>query len=54
MPSGFVEHEDGVASRLHLPGDLVEMQLHRLRVALGQDEADRLALPRTDRAEDVG
>src|SRR5271157_742796 len=54
MPSGFVEHEDGVATRRNVLGDFIEMQLHRLDVAPGQDQADRLALLRADRAEDVG
>ena len=54
VPSGLVEHEDGMASRLYVFGDLIEMELHRLGVALGQDEADRLAVLRTDRAENVG
>src|SRR4029077_18289570 len=54
VPSGPVEQKYGVASRLHVLGDLIEMQLHRLSVALGQDKAGRLAVLRTDRAEDVG
>ena len=54
MPTGLVEHEEGVASRRNAFGDLLQMQLHRLGVALGQDEADRLAFLGADRAEDVG
>src|SRR5271165_2236385 len=50
----LVEHEDGVTSRLDVLGDFVQMELHRLDVAPGQDQADRLALFRADRAEDVG
>ena len=54
MPSGPVEHEEGVASRRDVFGDFLQMQLHRLGVALGQDEADRLAFLGANRAENVG
>lgn len=54
MPSSLVEHEDGVATGRDILGDFVQMQLHRLDIAPGQDQADRLAFLRTDRAEDVG
>ncbi len=43
-----------MAARRDILGDFVQMQLHRLGIALGQDQADRLALFRADRAEDVG
>ena len=43
-----------MASRRDILGDFIQMQLHRFGVALGQDQADRLALFRTDRAEDIG
>ena len=39
MPSGPVEDEHGVSSRRHLGRDCVEMPLHGLGVAAGQDEA---------------
>jgi hypothetical protein len=54
MPSRLIEDEDSVAPRRDILGDFIEMQLHRLGVALGQDQADRLAFPWADRAEDVG
>ena len=54
MPSRLVEQENGVAPGGNVLGDLIQMQLHRLDVALGQDQADRLAFLRADRAEDVG
>src|ERR1700729_3185175 len=54
MPSGFVEHEDGMTSRLDVLCDFVQMQLHRLDVAPGQDQADGLALFRANRAKDIG
>ena len=31
--------------------DLGQMQVHRLDIALGQDQANRLAVKRADRAE---
>ena len=34
--------------------DFVQMQLHRLDVAPGQDQADGLALLRANRAKDIG
>jgi len=54
MPSGFVEHEDGMTSWLDVLCDFVQMQLHRLDVAPGQDQADGLALLRANRAKDIG
>jgi hypothetical protein len=54
MPTRLIEQQDGVASRRDLLGDFIEMQLHRLGVAPRQDQADRLAFFRADRAEDVG
>jgi hypothetical protein len=54
MPSRLIEKQDGLAPRRDVLGDFVEMQLHCLGVALRQDQADRLAFPRADRAEDVG
>ena len=51
MPTRLIEQQDGVASGRDLLGDFIEMQLHRLGVALGQDQADRLAF---FRADDVG
>ena len=40
--------------RRNLRGDLGEMQVHRLGVATRHDERRAFALPRTDRAENVG
>ena len=54
MPAGLVEDEDGVGARRDRGTDLVEMRLHRGRVAVGHDETSALALIRADRAEDVG
>ena len=54
VPTRLIEKQDGVASRRDILGDFIEMQLHRLGVAPRQDQADRLAFFRADRAEDVG
>jgi hypothetical protein len=54
VPSRLIEKQDGMASRRDILGDFIQMQLHRFGVALWQDQADRLALFRTDRAEDIG
>jgi hypothetical protein len=53
MPSRLIEKQDGMAPGRNVLSDFVEMQLHRLGVALRQNQADRLALFGTDRAEDV-
>ena len=53
-PSRLIEKQDGMASRRDILSDFIQVQLHRFGVALGQDQADRLARFRTDRAEDVG
>jgi hypothetical protein len=54
MPAGLIGEEHGVSARRHGRGDLDEMQIHRLCVAGGQDQAGALALLRTDGTEDVG
>jgi len=54
MPSRPIDKQDGVTSRRNILDDFIEMQLHRLGVALGQDQADRLAFLWADRAENVG
>ena len=53
-PSRLIEKQDGMASRRDILSDFIQVQLHRFGVAFGQDQADRLARFRTDRAEDVG
>ena len=45
---------DGMGAGSHGNADLCKMQVHRMRVAKGQDEPRPLALGWTDRAEDVG
>ena len=54
MPSGLIEDEHGVGSQRYLGRDFVEMPLHGLGVASGQDEAGADATLRADGAEDVG
>ena len=54
VPSGLVEDEDGMGARRDGGADLMEMRLHRLRVAVGHHQAGALALSRADRPEDVG
>ena len=54
MPSRLIEKQGGVAPGRNVLGDFIEMQLHRLGVALRQNQADRVAFFRADRAEDVG
>jgi hypothetical protein len=54
MPAGLIDQHHGMRFRRDLGGDFGEMEGHRLGVALGHDQADRLAFFRADRAEDVG
>ena len=54
MPTGLIEDEHGVGSRRHLGRDFVEMPLHGLGVAVGQDEAGTDATLRADGAENIG
>ena len=53
VPSGLIDQEHGVGAWRDGLGDLDEMQVHRLGVAGGQDQAGALALLRTDGTEDV-
>jgi len=54
VPSGLVEHEDGMGAWADLGGDFVEVPLHGLGVAAGQDEGGADAALGADGAEDVG
>lgn len=54
MPSGLVHQEHGVGARCHRLCDFGKMQVHRHRIAPGQDEARCLAFLRADGAEGVG
>ena len=54
MPSGLVEQEDGMGAWPHLGGDFVQVPLHGLGVAAGQDEGGADPALGTDGAENVG
>ena len=53
MPACLIEQENGVFAGCDSPADFLKMQVHRLRVAQGQNEACALALVGADCAEDV-
>ena len=54
MPSGLVEHDEGMGSGFDGEGDLGEMSVECLRVGVGHDETGRFSFHRADGAEDVG
>jgi hypothetical protein len=54
MPSGPVEDKHGVSARRHLGRNFIEMPLHGVGVATGQDEARADATCGTDGTEDIG
>ena len=54
MPCGAVDDEHGVSARRYLGRDFIEMPLHGLGIAAGQDEARTDTALRTDGAEDIG
>ena len=51
MPSGSIEEEDGVTALRHLAADLLEMQVHRLRIGTGQDQGCTDIAMRADSAK---
>src|SRR5450631_252377 len=54
MPSGSIEEEDGVTALRHLAADLLEMQVHRLRIGIWQDQGHTDIALRADSAKYVG
>ena len=54
MPAGLIEQKHGVRTRFDGPGDLGQMQAHRLGGAAGHDEAGTRSPGRADRGEEVG
>jgi len=54
MPSGLIGEEDGVGAWADLGRDFIQMPLHGLCVAVGQDEGRPDAALRTDGAKDIG
>jgi hypothetical protein len=53
MPSGLIEEQHRVAAMFYLCRDLSEMQAHRFRVAVRQDETCAFAFLRADGAKDI-
>ena len=53
MPSGLIEHDDGMGTGFNDAGDLFEMGVQRLCVGIGHDEAGSFALVRADGPEDI-
>ena len=54
MPSGLIEHDDGMGTGFNDAGDLGEVSVQRLRVGIGHDEASSFALAGADGPEDIG
>ena len=54
MPTGLIEQKGRVCARRDLRGDFGQVEVHRLGVASRHDERGCLAVPGTDRAEDIG
>jgi hypothetical protein len=54
MPTSPIEDDDRVRTRRDVAADFRQMQVHGLRVDLGQDQADADATRGADRAEDIG
>src|SRR6202167_2001519 len=53
MPADLIDEKRRVCARRDLSGDFGQMQVHRLRVASGQDEGCTLSVLGADRAEDI-
>ena len=54
VPAGLVEQHDRVGAGRDQYTDLLEVGLHRRRVAAGHDQPGRLGFLGTDGAEDIG
>lgn len=54
VPAGLIEQEHGVLSGRDVSCDLGKVKVHRVGVALGQDQSGSFAVFRRDGAEDVG
>jgi hypothetical protein len=54
MPAGLVDKKGGVRARRDLRCDFSEVEVHRFGVAPGHNERRALAVPGTDRPEDIG
>jgi PHP family Zn ribbon phosphoesterase len=53
VPTGLIDDQNGVSAGIDGRSDFGQVRIHRLGIAPRQDEADSLALLRTDRAEDI-
>ena len=54
MPSGLIDEEDGVGAWCHLGRDFIQMPLHGLGIAVGQNEGRADTTLGTDGPEDPG
>src|SRR3546814_6431544 len=54
MPAGAVHEDGGMGAGGDVAADLLEVQLHRRGIRLGQHEGGALAAPRADRPEQIG
>ncbi len=54
VPSGLVEHDEGMGAGFDGDGDLGEVGVEGIGIGVGHDEAGGLALVRADGAEDIG
>jgi hypothetical protein len=54
VPAGLIDDENGVSAGIDGHSDFRQMGVHRLGITPGQNQADALALLRTDRTEDIG
>ena len=54
MPAGLIEEKRRVRAGRDLRGDFGQVEVHRFGVAPGHDERRALAVPGTDRPEDIG
>ncbi len=53
MPSGLIDEEDGVGAWCHLGRDFIQMPLHGLGIAVGQNEGRADATLGTDGTKDI-
>jgi hypothetical protein len=54
VPAGLIEQHDRMGAGRDQDADLLEVGLHRRRVAAGHDQTGRLGFFGTDGAEDIG
>ena len=54
VPTRLIEEQEGMRARAYPGGDLLQMQLHGLGVAVGEHEGGADAAFGTDGAEDIG